>query len=92
MDRQQELALRQNHASCNTYLLLATILIPTAIGALFRRYSLIFAFMAAVMFLPALPGCCLGLHVGHPETKDSMGVVLLLGFTFLMGIMHGPIL
>ncbi|MBX3646241.1 MAG: Bax inhibitor-1/YccA family protein [Rhodocyclaceae bacterium] len=90
----QELALRQNRVLRNTYLLLALSLIPTAIGALFG-VQLNFAFMAGspiISFLLFL-AVAWGFMWGIQKTKDSgMGVVLLLGFTFLMGIMLGPIL
>ncbi len=90
----QELAFRQNRVLRNTYLLLALSLIPTAIGALFG-VQLNFAFMAGspiISFLLFL-AVAWGFMWGIQKTKDSgMGVVLLLGFTFLMGIMLGPIL
>lgn len=90
----QEQALRQNRVLRNTYLLLALSLIPTAIGALFG-VQLNFAFMAGspiISFLLFL-AVAWGFMWGIQKTKDSgMGVVLLLGFTFLMGIMLGPIL
>ncbi len=88
------LALQQNRVLRNTYLLLALSLVPTAIGALIG-VQLNFAFMAGspvisfLLFLAAAWGFMWGIE----KTKDSgMGVVLLLGFTFLMGIMLGPIL
>ena len=90
----QELALRQNRVLRNTYLLLALSLLPTAIGALVG-VQLNFAFMAGsplISFLLFL-GVAWGFMWGIGKTKDSgMGVVLLLGFTFLMGVMLGPIL
>lgn len=90
----QELALRQNRVLRNTYLLLALSLIPTAIGALIG-VQLNFAFMAGSPFVSFLLFLAVawGFMWGIQKTKDSgMGVVLLLGFTFLMGIMLGPIL
>lgn len=88
------LALQQNRVLRNTYLLLALSLVPTAIGALIG-VQLNFAFMAGspvISFLLFL-AVAWGFMWGIEKTKDSgMGVVLLLGFTFLMGIMLGPIL
>ena len=90
----QELALRQNRVLRNTYLLLALSLIPTAIGALFG-VQLNFAFMAGspiISFLLFLAGAW-GFMWGIQRTKDNgMGVVLLLGFTFFMGLMLSRIL
>lgn len=88
------LALQQNRVLRNTYLLLALSLIPTTIGALIG-VQLNFAFMAGspvlsfVLFLAVAWGMIWGIS----KNKDSaLGVVLLLGFTFLMGVMLGPIL
>lgn len=89
-----ELALQQNRVLRNTYLLLALSLIPTTIGALVG-VQLNFAFMAGsplISFLLFL-AVAWGFMWGIEKTKNSgMGVVLLLGFTFLMGVMLGPIL
>ena len=78
----------------NTYLLLALSLIPTAIGAMVG-VSTSFAFfaqspiMGALLFLAG----AYGLMFAIERTKESsLGVVLLLGFTFFMGFMLGPIL
>jgi modulator of FtsH protease len=90
----QDTALRQNRVLRNTYFLLALTMVPTAVGALLG-VQLNFAFMAGspiVSFLLFL-AVAWGFMWGIQKTKDSgMGVVLLLGFTFLMGIMLGPIL
>ena len=86
--------MRQNRVLRNTYFLLALTMVPTAVGALLG-VQLNFAFMAGspiVSFLLFL-AVAWGFMWGIQKTKDSgMGVVLLLGFTFLMGIMLGPIL
>jgi Integral membrane protein, interacts with FtsH len=90
----QGIALQQNRVLRNTYLLLALSLVPTAIGALFG-VQLNFAFMAGspvISFLLFL-AVAWGFMWGIEKTKNSgMGIVLLLGFTFLMGVMLGPIL
>ncbi len=89
-----ELALQQNRVLRNTYMLLALSLLPTAVGALVG-VQLNFAFMAGspiISFLLFL-AVAWGFMWGIEKTKNSgLGVVLLLGFTFLMGIMLGPIL
>jgi len=90
----QGIALQQNRVLRNTYLLLALSLLPTAIGAMFG-VQLNFAFMLGspiISFLLFL-AVAWGFMWGIEKTKNSgMGVVLLLGFTFLMGVMLGPIL
>jgi modulator of FtsH protease len=89
-----DLALQRNRVLRNTYLLLALSLLPTAIGALFG-VQINFAFMSGspilsfVLFLAVAWGFMWGIE----RTKNSgMGIVLLLGFTFLMGLLLGPIL
>ncbi|MDR2240084.1 MAG: Bax inhibitor-1/YccA family protein [Zoogloeaceae bacterium] len=89
-----ERALQQNRVLRNTYLLLALSLIPTAIGA-FVGVQLNFSFMAGSPLLSFLLFLAVawGLMWGIQKNKDSgLGVALLLGFTFLMGVMLGPIL
>lgn len=90
----QEFALQQNRVLRNTYLLLALSLVPTAIGAMVG-VRLNFAFMAGspiIAFLLFL-AVAWGFMWGIGKARNSgVGVVLLLGFTFLMGVMLGPIL
>lgn len=89
-----ELALQQNRVLRNTYLLLALSMVPTAIGALVG-VQLNFAFLAGSPFISFLLFLAVawGFMWGIGKTKDSgMGVALLLGFTFFMGVMLGPIL
>ncbi len=90
----QEIALRQNRVLRNTYLLLALSLLPTAVGALVG-VKLNFAFIAGSPFISFLMFLAVawGFMWAIGKNRDSgLGVVLLLGFTFLMGIMLGPIL
>ena len=89
-----EIALRQNRVLRNTYLLLALSMVPTAIGALVG-VRLNFAFMAGSPLLSFLLflAVALGFMWGIGKARNSgLGVVLLLGCTFMMGIMLGPIL
>lgn len=89
-----ELALQQNRVLRNTFLLLALSMAPTVIGALV-------GVQMAFSFLPGRPlmsfllflGIAFGFMWGIERTKNSgMGVVLLLGFTFFMGLMLSRIL
>ncbi len=85
---------QQNRVLRNTYLLLALSMLPTAVGALVG-VQLNFAFMAAspVMSMLLFLAVAWGMMWGITRNKDSgLGVALLLGFTFLMGVMLGPIL
>jgi modulator of FtsH protease len=86
--------LQQNRVLRNTYLLLAVSMIPTIAGA-YLGVSMGFSLFAGspmVSFLLFL-GIAFGFMWGIERTKNSgMGVVLLLGFTFFMGLMLSGIL
>jgi modulator of FtsH protease len=90
----QEVARQQNKVLRNTYMLLALSMVPTVAGALLgvqTGFSL-FAGSPMVSFLVFM-GIAFGFMWGIERTKDSaMGVVLLLGFTFFMGLMLSGIL
>lgn len=85
----QTLALAQNRVLRNTYMLLAISLVPTVLGA-WIGVKTGFSFFAAnpaigfVVFLAV----AFGFFFAIEKTKNSgMGVALLLGFTFFMGLM-----
>jgi modulator of FtsH protease len=87
-------ALQTNRVLRNTYALLALSMIPTILGALIG-VQLNFAFLAGSPFISLLLflGVAWGFMWGIQRNKDSgLGVVLLLGFTFFMGLILGPIL
>ena len=89
-----ELAQRQNRVLRNTYALLAVSMVPTILGALLG-IQMNFSFMAGspMMGLLLFLGIAFGFMWGIEKTKNSgMGVVLLLGFTFFMGLMLSRIL
>ncbi|MEK7736678.1 MAG: Bax inhibitor-1/YccA family protein [Pseudomonadota bacterium] len=90
----QDIARQQNRVLRNTYFLLALSMAPTVLGALIgvqTRFS-IFAFGPIVGILLFL-GIAFGFMFGIKKTQDSgMGVALLLGFTFFMGLMLSDIL
>ena len=84
----------QNRVLRNTYALLSLSMIPTVIGALlgtmFGVRLMIGSPMVTTLVFFAI---AFGLMFGIQKTKDSsMGVVLLLAFTFVMGVFLGPIL
>lgn len=87
-------ALEQNRVLRNTYLLLALSMVPTAIGALVG-VQMKFSFLAGSPFLAFMLflGVAWGFMWGIEKNKNSgLGVVLLLAFTFFMGLMLSRIL
>lgn len=88
------LSAEQNRVMRNTYLLLALSLVPTAFGA-FIGIQMGFSFFAGsplVSFLAFL-AVAFGFMWGIERNKNSgLGVALLLGFTFFMGLMLSRIL
>jgi len=84
------LALAQNRVLRNTYLLLAISLVPTILVAWIGvqlNLNLISAAHPALGFVAFL-AIAFGFLYGIEKTKNSsMGVVLLLCFTFFMGLM-----
>lgn len=90
----QDIALGQRRVLRNTYALLALSMVPTVLGALAgiqMKFSL-FAGSPMISFLVFL-GVAWGFMWGIEKTKESgVGVVLLLGFTFFMGLMLSRIL
>ena len=90
----QDVAELQNRVLRNTYLLLAVSMVPTVLGALLG-VSMGFSFMEGSPFMGFLLflGIAMAFMYGIEKTKDSgMGVALLLGFTFFMGLMLSNIL
>jgi modulator of FtsH protease len=89
-----ELVLQQNRVLRNTYMLLALSMVPTVIGALIG-IQMKFSFFAGSPFIAFLlfMGVAFGFMWGIERNKDSgLGVALLLGFTFFMGLMLSRIL
>lgn len=73
----------------NTYWLLALSMIPTVLGA-WLGVQFNFSFFAASPFLGMIVflGVAFGFFYAIEKTKNSgLGVALLLGFTFFMGLM-----
>ena len=90
----QDVSLQQNKVLRNTYLLLALSMVPTIIGALLgvQMKFTFFAGSPMISFMVFL-GVAFAFMWGIERTKHSaMGVVLLLGFTFFMGLMLSGIL
>ena len=90
----QDLSLQQNKVLRNTYMLLALSMVPTVIGALLG-VQMGFSFFAGspMISFMVFMGVAFAFMWGIERTKNSgMGVVLLLGFTFFMGLMLSRIL
>ncbi len=90
----QDRVQQQNRVLRNTYFLLALSMVPTILGALIGVQTgfSVFAGSPMVSFLVFM-AIAFGFMWGIQRTKDSaMGVVLLLGFTFFMGLMLSGIL
>lgn len=86
--------LSTNKVLRNTYALLGFSLIPTLIGA-FVGMSMNFGFAAQspILFFIVTLGAMFGMfYLIRANRNSSLGVVFLLGLTFLMGILLGPIL
>jgi modulator of FtsH protease len=89
-----QLSAAQNRVMRNTYLLLALSLIPTAIGAVvgIQMGLSFFSGSPLISFLLFL-AIAVGFMWGIERNKNSgLGVALLLGFTFFMGLMLSRIL
>ncbi len=88
------LAREQNSVLRNTYMLLAVSMVPTILGAMLG-IQLQFSFLAGSPFMAFMlfMGVAWGFMYGIEKNKNSgLGVALLLGFTFFMGLMLSRIL
>jgi modulator of FtsH protease len=82
----REVSLQQNRVLRNTFMLLALTMVPTVLGAL-AGIQMQFTFMSGspMMSFLLFLGIAFAFMWGIERTKNSgMGVVLLLGFTFLI--------
>lgn len=89
-----KIALEQNRVLRNTYMLLGLSMIPTVLGAL-AGIQMGFSFLAGspMMSFLLFLGIAWGFMWGIEKNKNSgLGVALLLGFTFFMGLMLSRIL
>ncbi len=89
-----DLAVGQNRVLRNTYMLLGLSMIPTVLGAM-AGIQMGFSFFAGspMMSFVLFLGIAWGFMWGIEKNKNSgLGVALLLGFTFFMGLMLSRIL
>lgn len=78
----------------NTYALLALSMIPTVMGALIGT-QMSFAFLAGspIVGMIAIMAVFYGMVFAIEKNRNNgLGVVLMLGFTLLMGMLLGPLL
>jgi len=89
----REIALEQQKVLRNTYLLLALTMVPTVIGAFVgMRTGGIIMQNPIISSLVMIAGV-IGLQYAIMANRNSgLGVVLLLGMTFLLGWWLGPLL
>ncbi len=88
------LAASRNKVMRNTYWLLALSLLPTLVGALIG-VQMNFGFMRASPIVSSLlmMAVLYGMMFAIEKNRySSLGVGLMLGFTFLMGLLLGPLL
>ena len=83
-----DVAAQRNRVLRNTYWLLALSMIPTVLGAWIGVSTGIVAAMGQGMSMIVFLGGAFGLMFAIEKTKNSAaGVLVLLGFTFFMGLM-----
>ena len=90
-----DVAVGQNKVLRNTYLLLAVSLIPTIIGAAVGTSLFDFSFMRASPILASFGILAVfygWIYMIERNKNTSLGLYLLLGFTFFMGLLLGPLL
>jgi len=89
-----ELSVSQNRVLRNTYMLLSLTMIPTLIGAMIGM-QLDFGIMRTnpIMSFVVILAVFYGMVFAIEKNKDSgLGVALLLGFTFMLGLLLAPLL
>ncbi len=90
-----DVAVGQNKVLRNTYLLLAVSLIPTIIGAAVGTSLFDFSFLRASPILASFGILAVfygWIYMIERNKNTSLGLYLLLGFTFFMGLLLGPLL
>lgn len=94
LGRESTLSTSQNKVLRNTYALLGLTMLPTAVGA-FVGMGINFSFMAQHPFISfgVFIAVMIGMQMAITANRNnSMGIVLLFVFTFMLGIMLGPLL
>jgi modulator of FtsH protease len=88
-----DVALQQHRVLRNTYLLLALTMVPTVAGALIGISTGGIIMKHPIISFFLMLGAVIGLQYAIAANRNSgLGVVLLLGMTFLLGWFLGPLL
>ena len=90
-----DVAIEQNKVLRNTYMLLAVSLIPTIVGAAVGTSLFDFSFLRSSPIIAALAVLAIfygWIYMIERNKDSSLGLYLLLGFTFFMGLLLGPLL
>ena len=88
-----QLTLAQNKVLRNTYILLALTMVPTVIGALVGMATGGIIMQHPIMMSLVMIAGVIGLQFAIAANRNSsLGVVLLLGMTFILGWWLGPLL
>ncbi|MBI1396075.1 MAG: BAX inhibitor (BI)-1/YccA family protein [Betaproteobacteria bacterium] len=83
----------QNKVLRNTYMLLALTMVPTVIGAFVGMSTAGIILQHPIMMSLVMLGAVIGLQFAISANRNSsLGVVLLLGMTFILGWWLGPML
>ncbi|MGB4811428.1 MAG: Bax inhibitor-1 family protein [Methylophilaceae bacterium] len=94
LGRDSSLATTQNKVLRNTYMMLGLTMIPTVIGA-FVGMNINFSIMAMHPFMAfgAFMLVTIGMQMAIIANRNNvMGIGLLFVYTFLLGLMMGPLL
>ena len=87
------LGAQQSRVLRNTYLLLSLTMVPTVIGAFVGMATSGIVFQHPILSTIVLLGMVIGLQYAIAANRNSgLGVVLLLGMTFILGWWLGPML
>jgi len=88
-----EFTVQQNRVLRNTYLLLAITMVPTVIGATIGMATGAIIMQHPIITSLVMLGAVIGLQFAIAANRNSsLGVVLLLAMTFLLGWWLGPLL
>jgi modulator of FtsH protease len=87
------LAPEQQRVLRNTYLLLALTMVPTVVGAFIGISTAGIIVQHPIISFLVMLGACIGLQFAIAANRNSsLGIVLLLLMTFLLGWFLGPLL
>ncbi len=90
---QGALSVAQNKVLRNTYMLLALTMVPTVIGAFVGLSTSAIIGQHPIIATLLMLGAIIGLQFAIAANRNSgLGVVLLLGMTFMLGWWLGPLL